>query len=121
MGWLNLGTRQLVLDQWVDFDPSVNGETFRFTPTGLQGYTPFKTYALVRFAWVEGTDINYTQAKRIYPRDEAIIIDFPIPAEIKASAGGLIWYPQAMKQIYYKWRGRSPEPAWSLKTEDFTP
>jgi hypothetical protein len=120
VGWINLGTQQLALDQWVSFTPSINGETFRFTPTNLADYPAFKTYALVRMAWADGVNVNHTQPRRIYPRPEPIIIDFEIPLEIKA-AGGLVWYPQANKQIYYRWRGRSQEPPWGLLIEDFDP
>lgn len=123
MSWINLGNKPLILNQWVDFDVSVNGETFRFTPGNLQGFIPFKTYALVRMAWFDpsfsGNTLNYTQARRIYPKAESTVIDFPIPIEIKERAGGLVWTPQAMKQIYYRWRGRSQEPAWTLLIEDY--
>jgi len=119
MPWLDLGTKSLVLNEWIYFDPSVNGETFRFTPGNLQDYRFFKSYALVRLSWVDGEDILYTRAQRIYPRPESLVLDFPIPQDIKDSIGGLVREVEVKKIIYRNWIGRSNEPSWTLKIEDY--
>lgn len=119
MPWISLGTETLRLNEWVFFTPSVNGETFRFTAGNLLDFPTFKTYALVRLSWVDGSTTCYTESKRIYPRPEPLVIDFPIPQDIKEAIGGLVRYVEVKKCIYYRWRGRSQEPAWTLTVEDY--
>lgn len=121
MGWLNLGVKTLVLNEWIYFEPSVNGETFRFTPGNLQGYQFFKSYALVRLSWLDGANVCYTKSQRVYPREGSLVLDFPIPQDIKDSIGGLVREVEVQKRIYSRWRGRSNEPPWTLQIEDYYP
>lgn len=120
MGWINLGTQIPRLDETTYYTPSISGVTFRFTPGNLQGYQFFKTYCLVRFSWYEAGSYNQTRSRRIYPREGSVVWDFPIP-ESMIPSGGVVWYPVVTKHIYYKWRGRSQEPNWTLQIEEFDP
>lgn len=117
--WIEVGTKILVLNDWLLYDSPVFGESFRFSPGNLQHYQFFKTYAVVRLSWLDGDDQIFTESKRVYPRPEKLVLDFPIPQDIKDTAGGLVRYIWVKKRIYYRWRGRSNEPPWTLKIEDY--
>lgn len=120
MGWINLGIKTPQLGEVTYYSPSANGTTFRFTPGNLGGFAAFKTYCLVRMYWAEGVKDMVTRARRIYPREGSFIWDFPIPEQL-VPTGGVVWYPIVEKFVYWKWRGRSQEPAWTLQIEEFDP
>lgn len=121
--WLTLGVVTPRLDEWVDFplEAAIDSQTFRFTPGNLQGksgYPWFQTYALVRLAWEDGASTNHTSPRRVYPRNEAVVIDLPIPGEL-LEVGGISGTVQVLKLAYRGYRGHSIEPAWTLKCDDY--
>ena len=90
---------------------------FRVRPSGLEPGHRFKTYALVRFkATIDGVP-TYTATRRVYPRSEPVIIEAPIPREVRGS--GVEWRPEILKKIYRNFRGRNPEPKWRIEIEEF--
>jgi hypothetical protein len=119
MPWQSLGTVAPKLKVWRAYSgatPTAAGAAvFRVTPKNLGVGVIFKTYALVRFRTTQDGETFYTRARRVYPRDESLIIDAEIPREVRGS--GLQWRPEVQKVIYRNFRGRNPEPSFLIEIE----
>lgn len=119
MAWQSLGTVAPALKTWRAFGgvaPNSTGSAvFRVTPKNLGVGVIFKTYALVRFRTTQDGETFYTKARRVYPRNESLVIDAEIPREVRGS--GLQWRPEVQKRVYRNFRGRSPEPSFLIEIE----
>lgn len=121
MPWRSLGVLAPALKDWRTFraaTPLASGAAvFRVRPSGFEPGHKFKTYALVRFrARIEGLD-TYTLTRRIYAYSEPIVMEAPIPREVRGAA--VQWRPEILKKIYRNFRGRNPEPKWRIEIEEF--
>jgi hypothetical protein len=121
MPWLSLGVLAPGLLNWRTFRAAkplaAGAAVFRVRPSAIEPGHKFKTYALVRFKAVIDGDLIYTPTRRIYPRSEPIVIEAPIPREVRGS--GVEWRPEILKKIYRNFRGRNPEPKWRIEIEEF--
>lgn len=119
MSWQALGTVAPKLREWRSYagaTPLAAGAAvFRVTCLNLGVGVIFKSYALVRFRTNQGDENFVTQARRIYPRAEALVIDADIPREVRGT--GVQWRPEVLKVVYRNFRGRNPEPAFLVKIE----
>jgi hypothetical protein len=119
MTWQSLGTVAPSLTEWRAFDgvapTAAGGAVFRATPKSLGVGVIFKTYALVRFRSTQDGETFYTPSKRVYPREESLLIDAEIPNEVRGE--GLIWRPEVKKVVYRNFRGRNPEPTFLIEIE----
>jgi hypothetical protein len=119
MSWQSLGTVAPKLGEWRAYagaTPLAAGAAvFRVTCKNLGVGVIFKSYALVRFRTNQDGEVFVTQARRIYPREEALVIDADIPREVRGS--GLIWRPEVKKMVYRNFRGRNPEPAFLVEVD----
>lgn len=119
MSWQSLGTVAPSINEWRAFDgavpTAVGAAVFRATPKDLGVGVIFKTYALVRFRSTQEGDTVFTPSKRVYPREESLIIEAEIPKALRGE--GLIWRPEVKKVIYRNFRGRNPEPTFLIEME----
>ncbi|MGB3199877.1 MAG: hypothetical protein WBA99_03185, partial [Nodosilinea sp.] len=89
MPWKTLGVLAPGLQTWRTFQPATplaaGAAVFRIRPSAFEPGHKFKTYALVRFmATIDGVP-TYTPTRRVYPRSEPIIMEAPIPREVRGS------------------------------------
>lgn len=119
MSWQSLGTVAPKLGSWRAFagaTPLAAGAAvFRVTCKNLGVGVIFKSYALIRFRTNQDGEVFVTQARRIYPRAESLVIDADIPREVRGS--GLSWRPEVQKIVYRNFRGRNPEPSFLVEVE----
>lgn len=119
MPWQSLGTVAPKLKLWRTFSGvapvSTGAAVFRVTVKNLGVGVIFKSYALIRFRTTQDGETFYTQARRVYPREESLVIDADIPREVRGS--GLQWRPEVKKMVYRNFRGRNPEPSYLIEIE----
>lgn len=124
MPWQSLGEVAPKLTEWREYAPTaqdvtnpIEGLIYRFTPGNLSPGDKFKSFALVRFRFDDMQTESFTRSFRIYPYPGSVIQVVPIPPGM--SIFPFSWIPQVRKFVYPRWRGRSDEPAWTVKVEDF--
>lgn len=119
MPWQPLGVVAPKLKEWRAFSGATplaaGAAVFRVTCKNLGVGVIFKTYALVRFRTNQDGEVFYTQARRIYPRAESLVIEADIPREVRGT--GLSWRPEVQKVVRRNFRGRSPEPSFLVEID----
>jgi hypothetical protein len=124
--WQPLGIVVPRINEWRNYSPStleypspLQKALYRITPEVQDPLATFWTYALVRFAFDDGDQLNYSPSFRVYPRGEAVIREVTLPTGVDISP--FTWVPQVRKFIRPSYRGRNAETQWSVKLEEFIP
>lgn len=119
MVWESLGTIAPSVAEWRTYlgaSPLATGTAlFRVTPKALSTGVIFRTYALVRFRSVQDGEEIVTRARRVYPRDETMVIDAEIPPELRGT--GIMWFPQVKKEVYRRFIGSTNDGSWLLEIQ----
>jgi hypothetical protein len=119
MAWESLGVIAPNTGEWLTYQAAYTAASgaavFRVTPRDLGLGVIFRTYALVRFKSEQGGVETVTRARRVYPRDEAMVIEADIPGELRN--GAIPWFPQVKKSVYRRFIGSTNDGHWRIEIE----
>lgn len=110
--WRSLGTLKPGLD-WRTFNAPTFADTFRLSYTGLT--RDLSSSALIRQHFATN---EVSSTIRIYPKPEKLIIEIPIPQDLKNGGTGVRYL--AVKRLIRKRYGFIyPDSDWSLTVEEW--